>query len=121
MENTYWNSNGKYEDRVAALDRVIDDLLGDKKHITNSEKQKGKHYHIEMLRRGKNAYYRMFNDGDFPRTLGEALNVMEDGQGINEVLGAEFCRVYSIVKRAEYEEFLQVISPWEREHLLMNV
>ena len=60
-------------------------------------------------------------DGDFPRTLGEALNVMEDGQGINEVLGAEFCRVYSIVKRAEYEEFLQVISPWEREHLLMNV
>lgn len=69
MENTYWNSNGKYEDRVAALDRVIDDLLGDKKHITNSEKQKGKHYHIEMLRRGKNAYYRMFNDGDFPRTF----------------------------------------------------
>jgi glutamine synthetase len=25
------------------------------------------------------------------------------------------------VKRAEYDEFLQVISPWEREHLLMNV
>ena len=25
------------------------------------------------------------------------------------------------VKRAEYEEFLQVISPWEREHLLLNV
>ena len=23
--------------------------------------------------------------------------------------------------RAEYEEFLQVISPWEREHLLLNV
>ena len=37
------------------------------------------------------------------------------------VLGPEFCRVYSIVKRAEYEEFLQVISPWEREHLLLNV
>jgi len=25
------------------------------------------------------------------------------------------------VKRTEYEEFLQVISPWEREHLLLNV
>jgi len=29
--------------------------------------------------------------------------------------------VYSIVKRAEHDEFLQVISPWEREHLLLNV
>ena len=37
------------------------------------------------------------------------------------MLGPDFARVYSIVKRAEYEEFLQVISPWEREHLLMNV
>lgn len=35
--------------------------------------------------------------------------------------GPEFARVYAIVKRAEYEEFLHVISPWEREHLLMNV
>ena len=35
--------------------------------------------------------------------------------------GPDFARVYSIVKRAEYEEFLQVISPWEREHLLLNV
>ena len=69
MENTYWDGNGKYEDRVAALDRVIDDLLGDKNHITNSEKQNGKHYHIEMFRRAKYAYYRMFNDGDFPRTF----------------------------------------------------
>jgi glutamine synthetase len=25
------------------------------------------------------------------------------------------------VKRNEYKEFLQVISPWEREHLLLNV
>jgi glutamine synthetase len=25
------------------------------------------------------------------------------------------------VKRTENEEFLQVISPWEREHLLLNV
>ena len=60
-------------------------------------------------------------DGDFPRTLGEALAVMDEATGISEVLGQEFCRVYSIVKRTEYEEFLGVISPWEREHLLLNV
>lgn len=60
-------------------------------------------------------------DGDFPRTLGEALNVMDEASDMAELLGPEFCRVYSVVKRTEYEEFLGVISPWEREHLLLNV
>ena len=60
-------------------------------------------------------------DGDIPRVLGEALDLFEEAKELHEVLGPEFARVYSIVKRAEYEEFLGVISPWEREHLLMNV
>ena len=29
--------------------------------------------------------------------------------------------LFDSVKRNEYKEFLQVISPWEREHLLLNV
>jgi glutamine synthetase len=29
--------------------------------------------------------------------------------------------VYESVKRNEFKEFQQVISPWEREHLLLNV
>ena len=60
-------------------------------------------------------------DGDIPRVLGRALDLFDDASALHEVLGAEFARVYSIVKRAEYDEFLQVISPWEREHLLLNV
>jgi glutamine synthetase len=60
-------------------------------------------------------------DGDIPQVLGQALDIFDDATALHEVLGAEFARVYSIVKRAEYEEFLQIISPWEREHLLMNV
>lgn len=60
-------------------------------------------------------------DGDIPRVLGEALDQFEEATSLHEVLGPDFARVYSIVKRAEYDEFLQVISPWEREHLLMNV
>ena len=40
---------------------------------------------------------------------------------MREVLGSEFIDVYQAVKRNEYKEFLQVISPWEREHLLLNV
>ena len=60
-------------------------------------------------------------EGDIPQVLGEALDLFEEATELHEVLGPDFARVYSIVKRAEYEEFLQVISPWEREHLLMNV
>ncbi len=60
-------------------------------------------------------------DGDIPRVLGEALDLFEAATALHDILGPEFSRVYAIVKRAEYDEFLQVISPWEREHLLMNV
>jgi glutamine synthetase len=60
-------------------------------------------------------------DGDIPRVLGSALDLFDNALSLHAVLGPEFARVYSIVKRAEYDEFLQVISPWEREHLLMNV
>ena len=60
-------------------------------------------------------------EGDIPRVLGSALDIFDEATALHEVLGPEFARVYSIVKRAEYEEFLSVISPWEREHLLLNV
>ncbi|WP_417605459.1 glutamine synthetase family protein [Primorskyibacter flagellatus] len=60
-------------------------------------------------------------EGDIPRVLGQALDVFDGAEALHKVLGPEFARVYSIVKRTEYEEFLQVISPWEREHLLLNV
>ncbi|NKX75319.1 glutamine synthetase [Rhodobacteraceae bacterium R_SAG3] len=60
-------------------------------------------------------------EGDFPQVMGQALDLFEESNALHEVLGPEFARVYSTVKRAEYEEFLQVISPWEREHLLLNV
>ncbi len=60
-------------------------------------------------------------DSNIPRVLGQALDLFDEATELHDILGPEFARVYSIVKRAEYEEFLQVISPWEREHLLMNV
>ena len=60
-------------------------------------------------------------EGDIPQVLGSALDLFEEATSLHEVLGPDFARVYAIVKRAEYDEFLQVISPWEREHLLMNV
>ena len=61
--------------------------------------------------------------GDFqlPRSLGEALALLRDDQDLHEVLGASFITVYSEVKEIEYAEFMKVISPWEREHLLLHV
>ncbi|MDG4649125.1 glutamine synthetase family protein [Roseibacterium sp. SDUM158017] len=56
-----------------------------------------------------------------PKGLGSALELFRANASIQEVLGTEFCHVYSAVKELEHREFLQVISPWEREHLLLNV
>ena len=60
-------------------------------------------------------------ESEIPQVLGDALDLFDEARALHDILGPEFARVYSIVKRAEYEEFLQVISPWEREHLLLNV
>ena len=51
----------------------------------------------------------------------DALDIMSQSIAIQEVLGPEFCSVYESVQRNEFKEFLQVISPWERQHLLLNV
>ena len=61
--------------------------------------------------------------GDFqlPRSLGEALELLRLEKDLQEVLGASFVTVYSEVKEIEYAEFMKVISPWEREHLLLHV
>ena len=61
--------------------------------------------------------------GDFqlPRSLGEALALLRDEADLASVLGKEFITVYSEVKEIEYAEFMKVISPWEREHLLLHV
>ncbi|TDL90695.1 glutamine synthetase family protein [Meridianimarinicoccus aquatilis] len=60
-------------------------------------------------------------DSDIPWDLFSALDIFETATDLRDMLGPDFSRVYEIVKREEYNEFLQVISPWEREHLLLNV
>ncbi len=65
-----------------------------------------------------NAY---IDSDDIARNLGDALDMLEDDTALCDVIGLDFIKVYTSVKRNEYKEFLQVISPWEREHLLLNV
>ena len=61
------------------------------------------------------------SDADIPRTFGEALTLFEESTALHDLLDPLFCKIYRTVKDLEYQEFLQVISPWEREHLLLNV
>ena len=61
------------------------------------------------------------SDQEIPRGLWDAMQLFRDARKLRLLLGEEFSRVYEVVKQAEYEEFLEEISPWEREHLLLGV
>ena len=61
------------------------------------------------------------NSHQLPRGLLEALTDFEASHDLHEVLGPRFSQVYLSLKRSEFEEFMRVISPWEREHLLLSV
>jgi glutamine synthetase len=58
---------------------------------------------------------------DLPRGLLEAVDIFENDKDLREVLGEPFMSTYAAIKRAEFETFMEVISPWEREFLLLNV
>jgi len=60
-------------------------------------------------------------DYQLPRSLSEALTLLRQETDLHEVLGEAFVSVYTEVKDIEYAEFMKVISPWEREHLLLHV
>jgi glutamine synthetase len=61
------------------------------------------------------------HDYELPRSLSEALAALRASEALSRVLGANFVNVYVAVKELEYAEFMKVISPWEREHLLLHV
>ncbi|MCC2110997.1 MAG: glutamine synthetase [Hyphomicrobiales bacterium] len=56
-----------------------------------------------------------------PRGLLEAVALFEECDDLGEIFGRTFVATYRAIKQAEFETFMSVISPWEREYLLMNV
>ncbi|MBG51181.1 MAG: glutamine synthetase [Alphaproteobacteria bacterium] len=56
-----------------------------------------------------------------PKHLLDALNKLNANRELRETLGEDFITVYTEVKMVEYDAYQQVISAWEREHLLLNV
>lgn len=62
-----------------------------------------------------------FLDFELPRGLLEAVAAMQHSDEIATVLGPSFVKTYTAVKQTEFDTFMRVISPWEREYLLLNV
>ena len=58
---------------------------------------------------------------DLPRGLLEAVERFEGDTSLRDILGDAFVSTYAAIKKAEFETFMEVISPWEREFLLLNV
>ena len=56
-----------------------------------------------------------------PMNLPAAVTELSECAPLQAILGASFCALYQKIKLAEYENFMRVISPWEREHLLLSV
>lgn len=56
-----------------------------------------------------------------PRDLIEAVNRFGNSGPFKDLFGKEFVATYCAIKQEEYQTFMRVISPWEREYLLLNV
>lgn len=56
-----------------------------------------------------------------PRHLLDAISRLRDSDELREILGDNFVSLYCDVKSSEHDAYQQVISPWERQHLLLNV
>jgi glutamine synthetase len=58
---------------------------------------------------------------ELPRSLLEAMDLLHTVPDLHALLGEKFINLYLSVKRQEYTEYMKVISPWERRHLLLHV
>ncbi|MGJ8517154.1 glutamine synthetase family protein [Carnimonas bestiolae] len=58
---------------------------------------------------------------ELPDDVIPALDALAESDPLMNVLGERFVRSYLAVKRAEHAAYFNVISSWEREHLLLRV
>jgi glutamine synthetase len=60
-------------------------------------------------------------DFDLHRHIYAAIDAMQKSDAMRSMLGDEFVSLYTALKDAEYREFQQIITPYEREILMFNV
>ncbi|MBX9268643.1 glutamine synthetase family protein [Chromobacterium violaceum] len=56
-----------------------------------------------------------------PRHLDDAIDMLLRCRPLSELFGEHFIETYAAIKEAEYREYFDVISPWERRFLLLHV
>ena len=56
-----------------------------------------------------------------PRHLDDAVERMVACEPLSELFGEHFVQTYRAIKDVEYREYFEVVSPWERRFLLLNV
>lgn len=67
LENTYWSSNGKHQ----AIIEKLQALVPAEGPVQNPYKNKA----LEKFRKASNAYYRLYNDGDFNSGKGRMFGI----------------------------------------------
>lgn len=60
-------------------------------------------------------------DFDLHRHIVSAIDAMRGSDAMRSMLGDEFVTMYTALKDAEYCEFQEIITPYERETLMFNV
>jgi glutamine synthetase len=56
-----------------------------------------------------------------PRHLDDAIERLTACQPLAELFGEHFLATYGAIKETEYQEYFDVVSPWERRFLLLSV
>ncbi|MDO4647575.1 MAG: type I glutamate--ammonia ligase [Eubacteriales bacterium] len=56
-----------------------------------------------------------------PENLQEAIDLFEESEWMQEILGKEFCTAYTAAKRKEWRRYIRQVTEWEIEEYLYRV
>ncbi len=77
---------------------------------------------VEGLKPSKEAQGSAYSgEFDLHRHIYAAIEAMRSSNAMRSMLGDEFVSLYTALKEAEYSEFQEIITPYEREILMFNV
>ena len=60
-------------------------------------------------------------DFDLHRHIFSAIDALRESEAMRGILGDEFVNLYTALKDHEYREFQEIITPYERETLMLYV
>ena len=58
---------------------------------------------------------------DLHRHMYASIDAFSSSEAMRSMLGDAFVDMYTGIKQKEHEQFQEIITPWEREHITLNV